>query len=887
MYQFRVLPLILALTLVLGACAGQAPEDEGDVLLPSAAPVAMPTAVAAGIYAPTPASEPVVIRFGAQEYKRASYQPLIDQFNNENPDVHVEFLSLDAIVREGDTYNFDTKKIVRVADVVELFGVSESDITAKLVLDLKLFIDTDSSFDRTDFFPAALQEANAALYSVPLALNLPLLRYNRDLWDAAGLPSPKPHWNWTDFSGALDQIAKKRGDEVETYGYVSRNSAMVMLLGDLVANGMEVQSKSTATIDDPKVVEAIQRVLGLEKQGVFFVGSSNDNNSGFDTHAFGTMRTLIVEGHAGVWDSQMGMESEQLPYGVGTMVLPNGSNTQQSYGESLAISAGTQSPQVAWRWLSFLSRQQIIEPSAFDRGPSHIPARKSVAESSGYWKNLDAEATAVVQSIVEQPNTSSADLDFQFYAPLQIALDAVRKGANPAVAIRDAQTEREHQRASTPAAQPTIAPFVVEPPKRVVAAQGAAKIIFTVPYDVGRYEPLAKQFNEKNPDVFVELRTTPPTTATLKIDDVAQNSDCFLYWSPPEKKDYSLLLDLQPLADADASFPRNDYPPATFARLRDGSALYGLPQEINMPMLGYNVMAFEQAGIAPPTAEWTLDNLAEAATRLTQGEGETKHYGYASQGSYDMLTFLGQSGARATTGSGEDIQPNFTDPKVAQSIRTYLDLLKNTSPNGKLGGYSRATNGEDVFSLQIQGRIGMWYQFSLNQGSFGMDEDKTKYQPAVAPLPASASLGASSMSGNSFHISAKTEHQQACWKWIMYLGGQASAVEYGIPARLSVANSAAFLDTAPSGAAEIVKSYSALAAGPATSDPWWQTDMDFFWFFRAVDRALQGEDVDGELADAQRLTTDFLACVRAGETGPACAKQIDSTYDGWQNSGER
>jgi hypothetical protein len=36
------------------------------------------------------------------------------------------------------------------------------------------------------------------------------------------------------------------------------------------------------------------------------------------------------------------------------------------------------------------------------------------------------------------------------------------------------------------------------------------------------------------------------------------------------------------------------------------------------------------------------------------------------------------------------------------------------------------------------------------------------------------------------------------------------------------------------------------------------------WFYAALDNALQGKDLEQELAIAQERTTQFLACVRQG-----------------------
>ncbi|MCG8347451.1 MAG: hypothetical protein MI924_06680, partial [Chloroflexales bacterium] len=57
--------------------------------------------------------------------------------------------------------------------------------------------------------------------------------------------------------------------------------------------------------------------------------------------------------------------------------------------------------------------------------------------------------------------------------------------------------------------------------------------------------------------------------------------------------------------------------------------------------------------------------------------------------------------------------------------------------------------------------------------------------------------------------------------------------------------------------------------------------LDYYWFFRAVDRALQGGDLEQELADAQDLTEQHLACVRSGAPAGVCARQVAPDYQGF------
>jgi len=105
------------------------------------------------------------------------------------------------------------------------------------------------------------------------------------------------------------------------------------------------------------------------------------------------------------------------------------------------------------------------------------------------------------------------------------------------------------------------------------------------------------------------------------------------------------------------------------------------------------------------------------------------------------------------------------------------------------------------------------------------------------------------------------------------------------PARRSVAESDAFLKDAADGTAEVYQAYRTALERTSDSasarDPFYQSKIDYFWFFRAVDRALQGKDLERELADAQRLSEQFLGCVDGGVKPSACALQVDPSYEGW------
>ncbi|HEX9373349.1 MAG TPA: extracellular solute-binding protein, partial [Roseiflexaceae bacterium] len=394
--------------------------------------------------------------------------------------------------------------------------------------------------------------------------------------------------------------------------------------------------------------------------------------------------------------------------------------------------------------------------------------------------------------------------------------------------------------------------------------------------------------NRQHPEIYIQIKSTELKGPT-SLAEMAAASDCFTWPDPAGASQISGTLDLAPLADADAEFKPDDYPPALLAPFKRGTSLYGLPYQLKLPALTYNQTAFEAAGLAHPNTNWTADDFLSAAKQLTSGEGGAKRYGYASLGAQteDLRFFMSLLGAPVT----HDGAPNFTDPKVEQAARFYIDLLKNYSPHKQIQGYTRdLAFGGDAFKLIDEGRVGMWFDAGginimiIGPGPGG----RQNYTRSLAPPPGADKASPDDFQVSGLYITAKTQHPDACWQWLKFLSGDLSALDGSFPARRSLAESQAFASSAPAGAAEVYAAYRpALDRAPdpsgAQNKPA-SAPLDLFWFFRAVDRALQGKELHRELADAQALTEQYLTCVRSGAAAETCATQVDPTYQGFAGS---
>ncbi|HET9223580.1 MAG TPA: extracellular solute-binding protein [Roseiflexaceae bacterium] len=892
--------LALAAALLLSACgfgAASEPPVAADV---QSAPA---DASAAGRSAPTTEEDAnLTITFGAFSFMRPAYEPLIAAFNQQHPGITVQFVSLDATYQGGGDQNEQTRQIASLADTAEAETNGEQ-FQQGLLYDLTPLIDGDPSFDRDDFYPGALSSATSAggaIYKLPLTLHVPLLFYNKDLWAARNLAVPKPDWTWQDVEAAAQQLAQKQGSTVRVYGLADDDAHLAVLLTKLNSAGLDLLSTppASARVDRPEVVAALERMGDLFASGVFYLGSENRD-------AQNEVVQLIVDQQVAMWGSRFaevvaGMRAPNggpaLRFTPGVALFPPSPTGATEATRGYVMSSGTEHPNEAWIWLSFLSKQVVADQAGGKGGsPSalnSLPARKSLAEQSGYWSRLDDETKAAVEAALARPTPALPNTRIlEAYDPLGQAIRDIVGGKSAAQAAAEAQaaiTNLVAQAQLTPTAAANE-PIEVATPAPNVAPPGAAMITFGMPLPKGEGQAaqLVQEFNQSDQGVFVQLKNTFTGGANdlMSVPEAAAQADCFASWFPPAQSELTATLDLQPLLDADPSFQLDDYPAALLTPYRQGDQLHGLPWGFNPRVVNYNKERFDAAGLQPPAPEWTMDDFLHAAQKLTGGQGNAKQYGFVmSRGTSEGVKFLVHLlGAATLQGSGETLRPNFTDPNVVQAAGKVVDLLKNDTPHTRLDDYSPASGLDEFRPLEEEGRVGMSFGWGLYPPTPWPPQNPRFTIAAAVPPLAQAALDTDDVWPSSMYISAQTDQQQACWIWLKHFSTR-TGLFADFPARRSVAHSDAMNQEHPGLAA----AYDAYAAAldrtgqlpPGGHDPK-KSPIDYYWFYQAIDRALQGKNLEQELAAAQALTEQYLACLRSGGQHQVCTRQVDPDYQGW------
>ncbi|MCU0492104.1 MAG: extracellular solute-binding protein [Chloroflexaceae bacterium] len=875
--------LLLALLALLAGCAPAAPGPLPTVAL-------APTQVQPTV---DPASV-VTITFGVQSYDASDYMPLIRTFETENPGVRVRLLPLDDVFTDDMGSDSRLFTLAEQADValVRTTDVAENQQAGAVLRDLSPLMDADPTFNRADFYPGAFVRANGTTYALAREVDVPLIFYNKTMMAGRGMPSPPATWTWNDVLNTAEQLTVKRGDEIETYGLLGEwGSTREATLGAFSAAGLDLNGDpATLTLDSPAGRQALERLVSLRRSGALYQHPPSANGS-ISSEEF---VALVRDSKVAMWTIDLNLG--RPPFEISAAPLPPLPLSRFSLGNSYVISAGSQHPELAWRWLAFLSNQYIDPAYGGLTRATLLPARSALAERH-FLPSLDSQsgvsgASAAASAAAQNPGTSRP---WATGADVFNALGRALAGESVEAALADAQARL--QQASLP--QPTPAPMaitVATPPPGAVAPAGATVITFIVRADdLTRFQSLAERFNQENGQIFVQVlpmvvaRTTNAEgqiSSVYNAEAQAKAADCFR-WDGMMNQPEELLLDLQPLMDADPTFPADDYPRQLLDSVSVNSKRYGLPESVSLPRLRYNRSAFESANLGPPQGNWTPDEFLRAAQQLTnKNEGR---YGYVASGGHpvDLGFFLRRFDANPVVGSIDSPKAQFTNPKVLAAVRFYLDLLITASPHTRFDGYRRDRQSMPLFEFLTDGRTGMWFDNPYDQAV-----TQVSYPVGIAPPP----FGQSGVSSDdfgaklSYFISASSPHPQACWQWLRFLSNQPAlfTLRDAVPARVSLASGPEFSAQAGAEVASLYAAYREALQRPLEGNPTERSTLgqtsywaDGFWFYQALDRTMQGGDLLKELEDAQFTTEQFINCRRGGEGWLTCARQVDPNYQGF------
>lgn len=255
-----------------------------------------------------------------------------------------------------------------------------------------------------------------------------------------------------------------------------------------------------------------------------------------------------------------------------------------------------------------------------------------------------------------------------------------------------------------------------------------------------------------------------------------------------------ILLDLTEQIAASEEIQTENYPEDIWSLYTYEDKNYAVPKDVDTIALWYNKTLFEEAGIDYPTADWTWEDLIEAAKTINEKTGK---YGYAM--SCDDF----QSGYGNWIYSYDGSMINYDDMTSgfdkAETIEA-MNLLDSLLKSGAMPTQEVITeNGANV--LLENGELAMTSQGSWMLAEF-VNNEYTAANCDCVELPKSSVTGkrASIYNGLGWAASATTEHPEEAWQLIEYLGSkdaQTKQADLGVTMSAYIGTSENWINAAP------------------------------------------------------------------------------------------
>lgn len=241
-----------------------------------------------------------------------------------------------------------------------------------------------SSYDLSDYWPGLLQfgQYQGSQYGLPRDIDVSVLYYNKDMFDAAGVAYPTDAWTWDDLAAAAEALTvKDAAGNVSTYGLAAEGGKYLKFPYQTGARLLDnFENPSQATINTPEALSGFDFISGLLDAG-YAMRPDLLNQAGGDAAAFiADQAAMIIQNSSRIGAfKEAGKNFDLAP----VPMSPDGGRWNGAGGASWVISAASDNKDEAWTFLSWLQSAEGGQKIYTERGEI-FPALQSVANSPAF-----------------------------------------------------------------------------------------------------------------------------------------------------------------------------------------------------------------------------------------------------------------------------------------------------------------------------------------------------------------------------------------------------------------------------------------------------------------------------------------------------------------------
>ncbi|HLH62229.1 MAG TPA: ABC transporter substrate-binding protein [Ktedonobacteraceae bacterium] len=371
----------------------------------------------------------------------ALVQQNLNNFEKLHPNIHITWAPI--------TGDYPTKMRANIASntVPDVFylqpAMSSEYISGGKLLNLSPYMARDG-VKASDYYSALINPfvcTGGQVYGLPKDWNSLGVFYNKQMFQAAGVPFPTANWTWSDLQNDAQKLTKNPGSPNSVYGIVlsadlSRWGAFLFADGGSVLN----KDGTQATFNNQQGVDALNYYDSFFKNNTGALPTTV--GAGWNGEAFGKERAaMVIEG--GWMLPFLSSTYPNVQYGIAPLpVASTGKRADLTFTNAWAAYSGTQHPEAAWELIKYMTGTTVQE-SQLNAGFA-LPTLKSLANAPYFSSNPGFKV------LFDAAPYSYADYygpqDATIHTDVSNAIDAVLLGKQDAQsALNDAATKVDSQ----------------------------------------------------------------------------------------------------------------------------------------------------------------------------------------------------------------------------------------------------------------------------------------------------------------------------------------------------------------------------------------------------------------------------------------------------------
>jgi multiple sugar transport system substrate-binding protein len=330
-------------------------------------------------------SAPVSFMVFGDPAELKAYQMLVVGFEQKYPDIKVELIHIpgqsDYRKRVAADFAANTP-----ANIVLINYRSYAAFAAKGVLEpIEPYLKKSTVIKEADFYSEGIQPFiyRNVLTCLPQNMSSLIVYYNKNLFDAAGLPYPKADWTWDDFVKTAQALTRDtNGDgQSDQYG-LGTEASLIRVAPFIWQNGGELAASPTATrllVDSPQAVAAIQWFVDLQVKYHVVPDAAAEKSEDSETRFMNGRTAMFLDSRRVTPTFR-----EITTFDWDVAPLPNNGQGKATilHSDAECMTSATKNKEAAWKFIEFANSvegQTILASTG-----RTVPSLKAVAESAAF-----------------------------------------------------------------------------------------------------------------------------------------------------------------------------------------------------------------------------------------------------------------------------------------------------------------------------------------------------------------------------------------------------------------------------------------------------------------------------------------------------------------------